>query len=530
MRTRFERLVVRLALAGPDRRRGDHRLPVRHGGRRPRPAVLRPDRRDHHARASPSASGGGRRSSSRSASRSGSRSPTCWSCSTGPGAGALALVVPLAMATAAVPGQRPDLRHPGGGLGRADRVLQPPDDGLSGARFVDALIGGGVALLVNSLLLPADPLQLVRRAAEPVLDELAADAREHRPGDRVRRPGGRRARAAAGPRPRRARGAPARGGRGQPRDRPLRAGAPARSPARRLLRRGRRPDRPRDPQRPRARPRRRPRGAAGGEPPAARSPRRSATSPRRSPTCARRSPTRSAPTPCARPRCAPPRAPRSCSQETGNLSVTVVVGQVRSTAVDLLRGSGPDLRGGGRARARGGRGGRGQRPAVSWTLRRAGAEDAAAITETLAIGFDGYREFAAYGWQPPAVQGPPELARMRARLEASSTWATIAEADGLVAGHAGFFPQPGVHGQRPSVGTLRPPAVVGDRPRARAARGGDRGRDRAGLPPHALLHACATTAARAASTSARASAATGWEGLEEPLGLVLVEYVREPLT
>jgi hypothetical protein len=27
-------------------------------------------------------------------------------------------------------------------------------------------------------------------------------------------------------------------------------------------------------------------------------------------------------------------------RETGNLSVTVVVGQVRSTAVDLLRGSG----------------------------------------------------------------------------------------------------------------------------------------------------------------------------------------------
>ena len=27
-------------------------------------------------------------------------------------------------------------------------------------------------------------------------------------------------------------------------------------------------------------------------------------------------------------------------EETGNLSVTVVVGQVRSTAVDLLRGSG----------------------------------------------------------------------------------------------------------------------------------------------------------------------------------------------
>src|SRR5947208_2431816 len=41
------------------------------------------------------------------------------------------------------------------------------------ARFVDALIGGGIALLVNSLVLPADPLRMVRRAAEPVLDELA---------------------------------------------------------------------------------------------------------------------------------------------------------------------------------------------------------------------------------------------------------------------------------------------------------------------------------------------------------------------
>ena len=52
-------------------------------------------------------------------------------------------------------------------------AVLPASGGFSGARFVDALIGGGVALLANSLLLPADPVKLVKRAAEPVLEELA---------------------------------------------------------------------------------------------------------------------------------------------------------------------------------------------------------------------------------------------------------------------------------------------------------------------------------------------------------------------
>jgi uncharacterized membrane protein YgaE (UPF0421/DUF939 family) len=54
----------------------------------------------------------------------------------------------------------------------------PPAAHFSGARFVDALIGGGCALVVNALLLPADPVKLVKAAAEPVLDELAATLRE----------------------------------------------------------------------------------------------------------------------------------------------------------------------------------------------------------------------------------------------------------------------------------------------------------------------------------------------------------------
>src|SRR5215211_5632979 len=93
---------------------------------------------------------------------------------TGPGVGALALVVPLAMGSALLLGSGQIFATQAAVSAVLVAVLQPPGNGLSGARFVDALIGGGIALLVNSLLLPADPLRLVRRAAEPVLDELAS--------------------------------------------------------------------------------------------------------------------------------------------------------------------------------------------------------------------------------------------------------------------------------------------------------------------------------------------------------------------
>jgi hypothetical protein len=53
-------------------------------------------------------------------------------------------------------------------------TLQPPTDGVTFARFLDALAGGTVALIVNALLLPADPVRMIRGAARPVLEELAA--------------------------------------------------------------------------------------------------------------------------------------------------------------------------------------------------------------------------------------------------------------------------------------------------------------------------------------------------------------------
>jgi uncharacterized membrane protein YccC len=52
-------------------------------------------------------------------------------------------------------------------------TLQPPTNGLSFTRAADALIGCGVALILNFVIAPIDPMALVRREAAPVLRELA---------------------------------------------------------------------------------------------------------------------------------------------------------------------------------------------------------------------------------------------------------------------------------------------------------------------------------------------------------------------
>jgi uncharacterized membrane protein YgaE (UPF0421/DUF939 family) len=53
-------------------------------------------------------------------------------------------------------------------------VLQPRDAVFSPDRFLDALVGGGVALLVG-FLLPANPERLVGRAVAPILEELSVE-------------------------------------------------------------------------------------------------------------------------------------------------------------------------------------------------------------------------------------------------------------------------------------------------------------------------------------------------------------------
>ena len=91
----------------------------------------------------------------------------------GTGAAQLAVVVLLAMSAAVFLGTGQIFATQAAISAVLVAVLQPGGGGFSGARFVDALVGGGVALLANALLLPADPTKMVRAAAEPVLDELA---------------------------------------------------------------------------------------------------------------------------------------------------------------------------------------------------------------------------------------------------------------------------------------------------------------------------------------------------------------------
>ncbi|MEV6813584.1 FUSC family protein [Micromonospora sp. NPDC051296] len=53
-------------------------------------------------------------------------------------------------------------------------TLSPQVKNLELPRFIDALVGGGIALLVTAILLPLNPLRVLNRAARPALDLLAA--------------------------------------------------------------------------------------------------------------------------------------------------------------------------------------------------------------------------------------------------------------------------------------------------------------------------------------------------------------------
>jgi uncharacterized membrane protein YccC len=92
----------------------------------------------------------------------------------GVGAAQLALVVMLATALAIFLGSGQMLATQAAVSAALVATIQPPTEGVTFARFLDALAGGTIALIVNALLLPADPVSMVRRAARPLLEELAA--------------------------------------------------------------------------------------------------------------------------------------------------------------------------------------------------------------------------------------------------------------------------------------------------------------------------------------------------------------------
>jgi uncharacterized membrane protein YgaE (UPF0421/DUF939 family) len=92
----------------------------------------------------------------------------------GTGAARLALVVLLATSAAIFLGSGQMLATQAAVSAALVATLQPPTDGITFDRFFDALVGGGMALLINAVLLPAHPVEMLRRAGRPVLEELAA--------------------------------------------------------------------------------------------------------------------------------------------------------------------------------------------------------------------------------------------------------------------------------------------------------------------------------------------------------------------
>ncbi len=89
----------------------------------------------------------------------------------------IALVVALAMAVAVLlGGTRLVVTQAATSAAIIATVVVP--DHITFARFVDALVGTSVALAVNLVLFPVNPVRLARRAAVPLLNELAAVLRD----------------------------------------------------------------------------------------------------------------------------------------------------------------------------------------------------------------------------------------------------------------------------------------------------------------------------------------------------------------
>jgi uncharacterized membrane protein YgaE (UPF0421/DUF939 family) len=92
----------------------------------------------------------------------------------GTGTWQIGVVVALAMVAAALVGGGSLLASQAGASAVLVATLQPPEGDFDFDRALDALVGGSVALIVSSLLLPVHPMRLVSESAEPVLDRLVA--------------------------------------------------------------------------------------------------------------------------------------------------------------------------------------------------------------------------------------------------------------------------------------------------------------------------------------------------------------------
>lgn len=94
---------------------------------------------------------------------------------TGTGAWQVGLVVALALTAALTAGGGPILIVQASSAAVLVATLMPPTEQAPWAtdRFVDALVGGGVGLIIAALVLPVEPARATRTAADPILTALA---------------------------------------------------------------------------------------------------------------------------------------------------------------------------------------------------------------------------------------------------------------------------------------------------------------------------------------------------------------------
>ena len=90
----------------------------------------------------------------------------------GTGTWQIGLTVALAMVAATLVGGGSLLASQAGASAVLVATLQPPEGGFDFGRSLDSLVGAGTALVVSSLLLPVNPLRLVRESMQPVLERL----------------------------------------------------------------------------------------------------------------------------------------------------------------------------------------------------------------------------------------------------------------------------------------------------------------------------------------------------------------------
>jgi uncharacterized membrane protein YgaE (UPF0421/DUF939 family) len=104
----------------------------------------------------------------------------------GTGGWQIGVVVALAMFAAVGLGGQPLVVRQAATSAVLVATIAVPDDGAVYDRFLDALIGGAVAIVINLVVTPIDAVGLVRRTARPpmdalagALDELAVALRDH---------------------------------------------------------------------------------------------------------------------------------------------------------------------------------------------------------------------------------------------------------------------------------------------------------------------------------------------------------------